>query len=334
MLLNIPYSICEFRINIISNMLCHSIDASHHCQVYSIGCSVHQNECLQHYHTADSVLTSGCSFISQHIWIKMWILLGILGRCIEKKRFSRGQRSMWIGISGQQMDDLGMFTSRSGTVWGGWCSGWPLWRLWSRLCSQLSASVGQRCTGSFPSPACLWILCGAILARKASGRVVLMKYNRVSFYPSLHLCMPRKLNTVLLPFSDLSTWFLNQLLCFFHYSRRKPSFGHFGHIQGEAYVGLSQLYTTSLHCHRSRQVEYLQQISSCFKQWDAAITSTIYTTIASSKVTKAWFLYSGDDYQEIRAPQSQSIQQHDISFRGLWGYMPWSTMEVSSDGHQ
>jgi hypothetical protein len=58
------------------------------------------------------------------------------------------------------------------------------------------------------------------------------------------------------------------------------------------HVWLFQLYATSLPCHRSRHVEYLQEISYCFKQWDAANTSTIYASVASSKMIKAWFVNS------------------------------------------
>jgi len=46
---------------------------------------------------------------------------------------------------------------------------------------------------------------------------------------------------------------------------------------------------TFLPCHCSRQVEYLQEISCCFKQWDATITWTIYASVAFSKVINACF---------------------------------------------
>jgi hypothetical protein len=45
-------------------------------------------------------------------------------------------------------------------------------------------------------------------------------------------------------------------------------------------------------CHCSRHVEYLQEISYRFTQWDAAITSTIYTSVASIKVIKSCFVHS------------------------------------------
>jgi len=60
-----------------------------------------------------------------------------------------------------------------------------------------------RCTGSSASPACQQILCGAILARKAAGRLVMTKHCLVFLYRSLQLFMNRKLNTPLLLGSDL-----------------------------------------------------------------------------------------------------------------------------------
>ena len=79
---------------------------------------------------------------------------------------------------------------------------------WHQLWSRLSASVGWRCTCSFASPVCLQIVCSAIWARKASGRVLMMKHSRVSFYRRLHLFMPRKLKTLLLLLTDLGAGFL------------------------------------------------------------------------------------------------------------------------------
>ena len=162
---------------------------------------------------------------------------------------------------------------------------------WAEVVSAME-SAGLRYTGSVESPACLQILCRAILARKASGRVVLTKHSWVSFYRSLHLFTPRKINTPLLLFSDLGVSFLDHILHFLYCCAWNPSSGHFGHIQGQAHVGLFQLYTTCLRCHRSRHAEYLQEISCCFKHWDAAIISTIYASVASSMVIKACSVHS------------------------------------------
>jgi hypothetical protein len=73
--------------------------------------------------------------------------------------------------------------------------------------------------------------------------------------------VPRKLNTPLLFFSDLGAWFLYEIFHFLNCGVRKAFFGHFGHIQRQAHVGLFQLYPTSLPCHSCRHVEILQDIS-------------------------------------------------------------------------
>jgi len=209
---------------------------------------------------ADSVLTSGFSFISKHIWMKICIVLAILGICSKSTKFSAGVHGMWVHISGRQIVALGMLNSRIITGWGRWRPG-QRWRwLWGRL----SASVRWRYTCSFASPVCLRILGSAILARKASGRVVLTKDSWVSFYCSLHLFMPRELNTPLFLFSDLGVRFLDQVLRFPYRGPPKPCFGHSGHLQCQMHVGLFQLYLTPLACHSCRHVEYLQEISCCF----------------------------------------------------------------------
>ena len=81
-------------------ILFHSINAHHECQVRSIGCCCLQNGCQLHCHAADSVLTSGCSFISQQIWIKLIVMLVILGEHIKIEKSSNGKRSMYINIAG------------------------------------------------------------------------------------------------------------------------------------------------------------------------------------------------------------------------------------------
>jgi len=228
-------------------------------QVHSIGCSRLQNGCQLHYHTVDRVLTSGCSFISQHIWIKICIVLAILGICIMGKKISALGRSMSIHISSRQIDYLGTLSSAIVTRWCGCCSGHRSRRRWS----QLSASVVSSCIYSLASLACLQILCGAISARKASIRVVLTKHCQGSFYRNLHQFMLRILNYLCLLFSDFSTGLLDQILRYLYSKVRKSSFGHFGNIQSKADVRWFQLYQTSLPCHSSRHDETLQEISCC-----------------------------------------------------------------------
>jgi len=145
------------------------------------------------------------------------------------------------------------------TGWARWCAG----QSWRWLCSRLSASVGQRCTCSITPSACLWILCSALLAGKASGCVVLTNHSQVSLYRGLHSLMPRKINTPLPLCSDLRVRFLDQELRFRYCGARKVSFGHFGLTQGQALVRLFQLYPTSMPCHSSRHVDNLQEMSCC-----------------------------------------------------------------------
>jgi len=137
--------------------------------------------------TVDSILTSRCSFISQHIWITICIVLAILRRFIESKIFSTGKGSMSIfSISGRQIDALGKLNLRRVTGLGRWCSGQRLLRLWSRP----SASVGRRCTCSFASAALLWILCSAM----CQGR-----YPAVWFWRSIAGCLSIATFTILCP---------------------------------------------------------------------------------------------------------------------------------------
>jgi len=103
--------------------------------------------------------------------------------------------------------------------------------------------------------------------------------------------MPWKHNTLLVLFSDLTVSIHDQIFRFLYSGARKASFRHIGDIQGQAHVALFPLYLTSMPCHSSRQGENLQENSCCFKQWVWAITSTRYTSVASSKVSKARFFH-------------------------------------------
>jgi len=97
-----------------------------------------------------------------------------------------GNRCMWIHISGRRIDDVRTFCTGIVTSWAGWRAR----QRWRRLWSWLSASVGWRCTCAFASPACLRIVAVAIVARKASGCVVLTKRSLVSLYCSLYFLCP------------------------------------------------------------------------------------------------------------------------------------------------
>jgi len=120
-------------------------------------CFYLQNECEPHYRTTDSVLT----IISQHIWIKIGIVLGII---IIFEKFRTGMSCIWICMSSQQIDDFRLLNSGSVTGWGGWSAV----QRWSRLWSPHSASGAGWCTCSFASPACLRIVCSAIWPKEGS----------------------------------------------------------------------------------------------------------------------------------------------------------------------
>ena len=112
------------------------------------------NGCSLYYHAADSVLTSGCSFISPQIWNDIFIVLAILSTCIMIEQLGAGKKSRFIYISSRQMCDLGTLSAMIVTGWGRWHLFWY----------RLFVSDLRRCTCSFAPPACPWILCCAILA--------------------------------------------------------------------------------------------------------------------------------------------------------------------------
>jgi len=121
-----------------------------------MGYSHLQNGCQLHHHTADSVLTSGCSFIGQQIWNEIFIALAILGICIKIEKWSIGKRSMYIHISRWHTFDFRILSWLISPRWHTWHSGWRSCRSW------------RRCTHSFTPTLCLQILLCAILARKAA----------------------------------------------------------------------------------------------------------------------------------------------------------------------
>jgi len=195
-------------------------------QFHLIGCCRLQNRCYLHYHAADSVLTSECSFNSPQIWNNIFIVLTVLGRCIMIETLSARKRSMCIYISGRQIWPIGTLSTMIPTGWRRWCSRCRRHEFWCWL----FAFDLRRCRRCFEPPACPWILRCVILARKAAVSMIFIIHCRVSFYRSCHLSMPRIFNIPLLLFSDFCARFLDQLLGFLHRSARKPSFGHFCHI--------------------------------------------------------------------------------------------------------
>jgi len=159
---------------------------------------------------------------------------------------------MYIDISGWLTFCFGALITLTVIRWRRWGSG-PGWR-----------RSWWRCTCGFVTPASLWILWCAILAKKTAVRLGIPNHCRVYIYRSFHLIMPGKHNTPHLLFSNFSVWFLDLLLRFLNCGAWKPFFSHIGHIQRKTHVGLFKLYPTSLSRHCSWQVENLQEISCCF----------------------------------------------------------------------
>jgi len=164
--------------------------------------------------------------------------------------------------------------------------------MWRRLWCRLSELLWWRCTRAFPSPACLGILCCAIMARKAAVGLIFLKRSWVSFHHTSHSVIPRKLISPLLLLSDFGPSILDLEMSLLYCGARKPSSGHFGHFQGQAHVRLFYSYLTSLPCHSCRHVENQLEVSCCIYILDSAITSTIYASVESSKVVKACLVCS------------------------------------------
>jgi len=182
----------------------HFIIARLHCPVHAIGCHYLQNRCQLHYHTADSILTSGWDFIIQHIWIGMFIALAILGLFIIIEKFSAGKRILYIQITGWNRFNFGSVTSLIATCWQRWCTG----RMWHEFRCWLSELVWWRCICAFAPPACLRIKCCAILQRMAAICLIFPKYSQVAYHWSLPISMARKLNSPHLLFSNFGLrWF-------------------------------------------------------------------------------------------------------------------------------
>jgi len=179
-----------------------------------------------------SMVSPRSRYCTQQIWNKILITLAILGICIMIEKWSVGKRRMYIHTQGWHTFYFTTFMSVTVTLWCTWRSGWRRPSGWR--CRRF----WWRCGSSFAPPACVRILCCAILAWKAAVCLIFINHWWVSFYRSLHLLMTRKLNSSLLLFSDFGARFLDQLLRFLYCGARKPSFSHFGHIPGKAHVRL------------------------------------------------------------------------------------------------
>jgi len=168
--------------------------------------------------------------------------------CDPWQKLGVGKRSMYIHTCGWHTFCFGaLFIIR-----------WHRWRFGPRWCRS-----GWWCTVAFAPQLCLWIFCGAILARKAAICLIFASHCWVSFDRNLHLVVPGKLDNLLLLYSDFGARSLDQVLRFLYSGAWKPSFGHFGHIQGKTHIWLFKVYPTSLSCQSSWHVENLQEISCC-----------------------------------------------------------------------
>src|SRR5882757_1002607 len=107
------------------------------------------------------------------------------------------------------------FVSICVTWWRWWRSGWRCGWFWR--------SYGVY----FSPPAGLWILCCTILAWKVASQMIFVNDCRVSFHHSLHLLMPKKLNSLIHLSSDFGARFFNLLLRFLCCTARTPAFGQF-----------------------------------------------------------------------------------------------------------
>jgi len=124
------------------------------------------------------------------------------------EKFSVWKWRMHIHTPGWHTFYFITFVSFSISWWRSWRSGGRCRHFW------------RRCGGSFPPPAGHWVLCCTYLAWMAASRMIFVNHCRVSFPRSLHLVMPRKLNSSLLLFSDFGARYLNSLLCFLYCGAR------------------------------------------------------------------------------------------------------------------
>jgi len=138
--------------------------------------------------------------------MKIVITLAIFGIRFKIEKLSTEKRSMYIHISGWHTFDFGYVRCLIVTGW----NTRRCWWMWCRFWFGLAESLSWRCTRAFASPACLGILCCAILAREAALSLIFPKHSRVSFHGSLHIFIPRKIHSpLLLLFLDCGLRFLD-----------------------------------------------------------------------------------------------------------------------------
>jgi len=75
------------------------------------------------------------------------------------------------------------------------------------------------------------------------------------------------------------------------------------------------LYPTSLPCHSTRHIENLLENSRCFWKWDSGITSTIYSSVALSRVLKPVVSTPANAYHDSvgENPRADNIMKFDFT---------------------
>jgi hypothetical protein len=108
------------------------------------------------------------------------------------------------------------------------------------------AFVWWRWSCSFPLPSYMPNCCFSTLPGKAAIHLIFMDPSRESFYFSIHVPMPLKLNSPLTLFWDFNRMFHDQLLHFFFCGIRKFTFGNFAHVKCKCMSDCSSF--TQPHC--------------------------------------------------------------------------------------
>jgi hypothetical protein len=152
----------------------------------------------------DSLLTNGCTFISQQIRNRICITLAIYGICIMIKKLNVGKYSMYIHLSGWCTFYFSAVAFLTTTRWRRSCSGRMGCWLWWQF------------TRAFAPPVFLPIHCSAIMGSMAGVRMIFTNQCWVTFLRSHDLAMPRKLNSSFLLFLDFSARCLDYLFRFFY----------------------------------------------------------------------------------------------------------------------
>jgi len=173
------------------------VNNGHYCQVRPTGCFRLQNGCQVHYHATDSVITSVCSFNSQLIWNSIFIVLEIPSICSKIEKFNIWNRGMHIKISGWHTFNVRTLSSNIVTKWCRWHVG------------QRRDWFGCSCTCCTAPPACLQIICCAILARKAAIHVIFKNDCWLSRHCGLQLFKPWRLDIPHHLLSDFGVKFLD-----------------------------------------------------------------------------------------------------------------------------